>query len=137
MTFVLLYSGGSYVRYEYSVYFATQQIPSGLTIDSVTLYAYVSYASLINSPIYLRVMYLIGTTWYTVSYSQLPQVTGAGQTLVTPLGNQINVGDRTRFVLRAMYTTNDSPPTDTNQFNVPISLIWLDVAVTGGIQMIV
>jgi hypothetical protein len=135
MTFVLQYSGGTYLLYEYRVYFETQQIPSGTTVDRVTLYAKVSYASLINSPIYLRILFQVGSVWYNAASP--PQVTGAGQTLETWLGNLVNVGSPTLFWLRAMYTTNDIAPTAANQFNVPLSQIWLEVVVPGGIQMIV
>jgi hypothetical protein len=135
MTFTLQYSGGTYAYYEYTVYFATQQIPSGSTIDSVTLYAYVSYASLNDWPIYLKIQWQVGGTLYYLPGP--PQVTSAGQTLAASLGNLINVGSRTVFILRAMYTASDSAPTATNQFNVPLSQIWLEVAVPGGIQMIV
>jgi len=137
LTFVLQYSGGTYIYYEYTLWFASQQIPSGSTVESVTLYAYVSYASLGNSPIYLKIDFQVGGTWYYPGLSGTPQVTSAGQTLSAALGNLINVGSRTQFKLRAMYTVNDSAPTAPNQFNFPLSQIWLEVAVPGGIQMIV
>jgi len=136
LTFVLQYSGGTYTYYEYTLWFASRQIPSGSTVESVTLYAYVSYASIVNSPIYLRVEFQVGGTWYLLYPVTALQVTSAGQTLSTGLGNLLNVGSSTLFKLRPV-RQSDLAPTAPNQFNVPLSQIWLEVAVTGGIQMIV
>jgi hypothetical protein len=137
MTLVLQYFGGTYVVYEYEVLFDPRQIPSDATVEAVTLYAYVSYASLGNSPIYLNIQYYQGGSWWVAP--NRPQVTSAGQTLIQQLPlNSVTPGTiSSPYRFRAIYTTLDSAPTTTNQFNIPLSQIWLEVAVTGGIQMIV
>jgi hypothetical protein len=137
MTMVLEYFGGTYLLYEYEVYFDPRPIPSDATVEAVTLYAYVSYTSLVDSPIYLNINYYANGSWW-LAYNR-PQVTYAGQTLVQslPLNSVIPGTITSPYRFRAILTYNDNPPANVNQFNVPLTQIWLDVAVSGGIQMIV
>lgn len=135
LTCTLQYYGGSYVRYVSRCYFSTSVVPSDATVSSAKLYAYVSYANLGDSPIYLFALSYYNNNWYT---SISDQVFAAGQIVSASISpTAIYRGVDTWFELYAAYTTLNIAPTTINQFNLPISQIRLEITVDAGIQMIV